>query len=540
MAITDWKDATGRSLPGALGYFLLTGQIAIPTADSADEGLNPDLIEPLGSIVLHPLQTETRFIGTADADPLTIALVDIPIKMNRAGQLFVIDGEAGARILNTSDPHLNPANIPYEVRFEFEDIDETVKPRIAPFTILPPPPRTDGEPWVLDITQLATVAVTGQPVSVEMARALVAAGWEATRTVLAAADQMKATTQEAKTAAENAAASAQAAATSAQNAEESASTATASANVSEAKATEAATSAQAAKESADVSAAKASEAATSATAAQESADTSEAKATEAATSASQSAASAQVSETKATEAATSASAAQRSADTSEAKATEAAASANVSEAKATEAATSAASAKESADTAEAKVATAEGYVKQVNEALAAGMFDFEINHDLGRIRLKAKGATEWSEWLALPKGDTGRGIKTVTVSPAGHLLVTYDDQPDTPVDCGVARTEYTMRVDQTDGNLYYRDNLGGAEKKAGQVRGNDGQPPILEAGEMTASTDGSYGIEVAQTGERKYAINLHMPPPAGISEEVVQSMVDKTVKNLKLLAMAGL
>lgn len=201
MAITDWKDATGRSLPGALGYFLLTGQVAIPTADSVDEGLNPDLIEPLGSIVLHPLQTETRFIGTADADPLTIALVDIPIKMNRAGQLFVIDGEAGARILNTSDPHLNPTNIPYEVRFEFEDIDETVKPRIAPFTILPPPPRTDGEPWVLDITQLATVAITGQPISVEMARALVAAGWEATRKVLAAADQMKATTQEAKTAA---------------------------------------------------------------------------------------------------------------------------------------------------------------------------------------------------------------------------------------------------------------------------------------------------------------------------------------------------
>lgn len=47
MAITDWKDATGRSLPGALGYFLLTGQVAIPTADSVDEGLNPDMIEPL-------------------------------------------------------------------------------------------------------------------------------------------------------------------------------------------------------------------------------------------------------------------------------------------------------------------------------------------------------------------------------------------------------------------------------------------------------------------------------------------------------------
>ena len=57
---------------------------------------------------------------------------------------------------------------------------------------------------------------------------------------------------------------------------------------------------------------------------------------------------------------------------------------------------------------------------------------------------------------------------------------------------------------------------------------------------MTATSDGSYGVEVAQTGERKYAINLHMPPPAGISEEVVQSMVDKAVKNLKLLAMAGL
>ena len=196
MAVTDWKDAMGRSLPDALSWFRLTGQVVIPTTDSADEDLNPNLIESFGTIVLSPRLSETRFIGTSEADPLTIALVDIPLRMNRAGQMFVVDGEAGARILNTSDPKLNPSNIPYTVRFEFEDIDDIVKPRIEPFDILPPPPREDGTPWVLDVTQLATVAVTGQPVSAEMARSLAASAWNSAREAEAAAVSARAASVE--------------------------------------------------------------------------------------------------------------------------------------------------------------------------------------------------------------------------------------------------------------------------------------------------------------------------------------------------------
>lgn len=434
MAITDWKDATGTSLPGALGYFLLTGQVAIPTADSVDEGLNPDLIEPLGSIVLHPLQTETRFIGTADEDPLTIALVDIPIKMNRAGQLFVIDGEAGARILNTSDPHLNPTNIPYEVRFEFEDIDETVKPRIAPFTILPPPPRTDGEPWILDITELATVAVTGQPISVEMARALVAAGWEATRKVLATAEQMKATTQEAKTAAQNAAGSAA---------------------------------------------------------------TAETKATEAAESASHAATSATDADARATAAADSAS--------------KAAGSAATAEAKATEAAERAANAQGAAVNAELAATIAANKLSETKNLIATAPIEFQwetVQGGGGTPQVKGSwrrtGETEWKSVGIINSGIDGDGVTSATVNPEGHLILSMSR---------------------------------GGTIDAGSVVG---PPPVIEAGEIGVSPDGTYEIEIPQTGNGKYAMNLRMPPPPGVSQDLVKSIADKVINDLELLALAGL
>ncbi len=489
MAITDWKDATGRSLPGALGYFLLTGQVAIPTADSVDEGLNPDLIEPLGSIVLHPLQTETRFIGTADADPLTIALVDIPIKMNRAGQLFVIDGEAGARILNTSDPHLNPTNIPYEVRFEFEDIDETVKPRIAPFTILPPPPRTDGDPWVLDITQLATVAVTGQPVSVEMARALVAAGWEATRKVLAAADQMKTTTQEAKTAAEKAAGSA---------------------GTAETKATEAAESA--------------SHAATSAADA-------DARATAAADSASKAAGSAGTAETKATEAATSLS--------------------------------------------EAKNLIATAPIEFQWETVQGGGGSPQVKGSWRRT-----GETEWKSVGVINSGVDGNSVTSANVTPEGHLILSMsrggtidagsaigpqgvsvknasiNDQyhlileldNGSRIDAGMSRGAdgkpapilVSGHVDQTTGVLTLNLDNGQEIAVTGSLTGPVGPPPVIEAGEFSTTSDGTYSIEIPQTGNGKYAVNLHMPPPSGVSQDLVKSMVDKAISDVELLALAGI
>ena len=518
MAITDWKDATGTSLPGALGYFLLTGQVAIPTADSVDEGLNPDLIEPLGSIVLHPLQTETRFIGTADADPLTIALVDIPIKMNRAGQLFVIDGEAGARILNTSDPHLNPTNIPYEVRFEFEDIDETVKPRIAPFTILPPPPRTDGEPWVLDITQLATVAITGQPISVEMARALVAAGWEATRKVLATAEQMKATTQEAKTAAQNAAGSAATAETKATEAAESASHAATSATDADARATAAADSASKAAGSAATAETKATDAAGSAAVAQNSAATAETKATDAAGSAAAAQNSAATAEVKATEAAESASHAATSATDADARATasadsasKAAGSAATAEAKATEAAERAANAQGAAVNAELAATIAANKLSETKNLIATAPIEFQwetVQGGGGTPQVKGSwrrtGETEWKSVGIINSGVDGDGVTSATVNPEGHLILSMSR---------------------------------GGTIDAGSVVG---PPPVIEAGGIGVSSDGTYEIEIPQTGNGKYAVNLRMPPPPGVSQDLVKSIADKVINDLELLALAGL
>ncbi|NMX00233.1 hypothetical protein HHJ75_00550 [Mobiluncus mulieris] len=402
MAITDWKDATGQNLPAALPYFRLTGQVAIPTADSPDPGLNPDVIEPIGSVILSPKLNETRFPGTKDADPLTIALVDIPIKINHAGQLYVIDAEAGARILNTADPRLNPSCIPYTVRFEFEEVDDIVKPRIAPFDILPPPPREDGEPWILDITQLAEIAANGQIVSVEMARALVAAAWSFAKEATAAAEFAEAKVIE-----------------SADNAAE----ARAAAEMSEAKAIEAANSAEQSREQATASAESAKEAQKQATASAASAVEAKNQATESAkqaaeakTQAGESAktsaaaqAAAEAAQAKAVESANSAAQSKQQAETataavkhSESLVEASAASAKQSEAHAVESANSAAQSKQQAETATAAVKHSESLV----EASAASAVEAKNQ------------ATESAKQAAEAKTQAGESAKTSAAAQA--------------------------------------------------------------------------------------------------------------------------
>lgn len=220
----------------------------------------------------------------------------------------------------------------------------------------------------------------------------------------------------------------------------------------------------------------------------------------------------------------------------EAKAAAEAAAADLAVAKTenAEAKAAAVAAKESAD-------RSEGYVEQVNTALASGMFDFEIDHVNAMIRLKAKGSTEWSDWVALPKGDTGRGIQAATIMEDGHLWIAYDDQPDAPVDAGVARVEYTMRVDQTDGNLYYQDNLGNPEKNAGLARGIDGAvgpAPTLVKGEIIAGD--AWGFELTATQPGTYRVDFTAPTPAGVSETVVNNLSDERLRKVRTLALAGL
>ena len=162
MAILDWKDATGRSIPAALDYFTLTGQIGLPVADTADGGEEPNLLEAAGRVILTPTITETRFMGTVNEDPVTLPLVKIELPLNGAGQVYVVDGVAGARILNPADPQLNPSGWGYRVSIEFDEVDDLVRPKLAPFVFTVPEPKPIGpdgarDHWVLDLTNLADV-----------------------------------------------------------------------------------------------------------------------------------------------------------------------------------------------------------------------------------------------------------------------------------------------------------------------------------------------------------------------------------------------
>lgn len=222
MAILDWKDATGRSIPAALDYFTLTGQIGLPVADTADGGEEPNLLEAAGRVILTPTITETRFMGTVNEDPVTLPLVKIALDLNRAGQVYVVDGVAGARILNPADPQLNPSGWGYRVSIEFDEVDDLVRPKLAPFVFTVPEPKPIGpdgarDHWVLDLTNLADVPsqTGGELLSVESARALAEGVWESARRIEAKAvevagqvESAKATVEDAKRAAEAAQASA--------------------------------------------------------------------------------------------------------------------------------------------------------------------------------------------------------------------------------------------------------------------------------------------------------------------------------------------
>ncbi|STY84706.1 hypothetical protein [Mobiluncus mulieris] len=622
MAITDWKDATGQNLPAALPYFRLTGQVAIPTADSPDPGLNPDVIEPIGSVILSPKLNETRFPGTKDADPLTIALVDIPIKINHAGQLYVIDAEAGARILNTADPRLNPSCIPYTVRFEFEEVDDIVKPRIVPFDILPPPPREDGEPWVLDITQLAEIAAKGEIVSVEMARALVAAAWSLAKDSTNAAEFAEAkviesadNAAEARAAAEVSQAKAVESANSAAQSKQQAETATAAVKHSESLVEASAASAAEAK-------AQAGESAKTSAAAQAAAEAAQAKAVESANSAAQSkqqaetataavkhseslveasAASAAEAKAQAGESAKTSAAAQAAAEASQANlevaekmAVEAAGQAGEAAGQAGKAAQLAASAEAKAGEAAQSAATAgekAGQAAQSAEESKRILATTPIEFKWATVTVPGKppyvkgswrrtGEQDWHDIGTISSGADGNSVTSATVNPDGHLILSMsrggeidaglakgprgvsvtgasiNDQyhlileldNGTRVDAGNARGAegknapriVSGRVDQATGTLTLALDDGQEITAAGSLTGPAGPAPVIEAGEMSATPDGSYSIRVAQTGDGKYAVNLRMPPPSNISQDLVKSMIAKAIADVELLALAGL
>lgn len=515
--VPDNLDTT-VSYPEAAGWGVVTGRFVYGSPDGPDAKEFPDAAPIQGTMEV----TASREIVTFRGDPPTTFYMK-PVVCKLSGNGFSSPAGKPYLVLIPTDRG-GIAESGWNYTFTFRNKSGDLIHEVTT-------PVPQGE--IVDLTLVLDTepgAGAGVDPLTAMTSSLVLSVYEATRAAKAAESH----TRQAAESAATAETKATEAAGSAKTAEMKVTAAAISAETAESKATAAAVSAATAE-------VKATEAAGSAAAAQNSAATAEAKAMEAATSAAAAQNSATTAETKATEAAASTATAQGSASVSEAKATEAAASAQTAETKATEAAASAAAAQNSAATAETKATEAEGYVQQVNDALAAGMFDFEINHDLGQIRLKAKGATEWSEWVALPKGDTGRGIKAATVSPEGHLLITYDDQPDNPIDCGVVRVEYTMRVDQTDGNLYYKDNLGGTEKSAGLARGIDGKvgpAPTLTMDGVTAGT--GWAATLTPTGEGAYKLGFTAPTPEGVSEEMVRRMVHEQLADVELLAMAGL
>lgn len=105
----------------------------------------------------------------------------------------------------------------------------------------------------------------------------------------------------------------------------------------------------------------------------------------------------------------------------------------------------------------------------------------------------------------------------------------------------MVRAEYTIRVDQTDGNLYYKDNLGGEEKTASRVRGVDGKVGPAPALTMDGVRAGDgWGATLTPDGEEAYRLGFTAPTPEGMSEEMVRRMVHEQLTDVELLAMAGL
>lgn len=331
MAITDWKDAGNNSLPASLAWVQIYCQVAVPQPDSTDEDPRPDILNPTAKIVITPKVKQSSFAGTAQDDSLILAFVPWEIPLNNAGQAYIIDGEAGARLPNTSDPKLNPNSFSWNVKFVFDD--PRVKPKVAAFDMTPPPPREDGEPWKLDLTQVARVAATegNQP---EMLRALAAIAWESARTGEKIAADVRQFTEDSKTAAEASAASSASSADSADAAQASAArsaseaaTAAAEAAEANARAADAGASAQAAEAAAERAAQQATTSATEATAAKTAAQSAEANLAEVQALAQQMSTDKDTVVAQATQMSTDA--AQIKADTAEAKASAAASAADV-------------------------------------------------------------------------------------------------------------------------------------------------------------------------------------------------------------------
>lgn len=143
-------------------------------------------------------------------------------------------------------------------------------------------------------------------------------------------------------------------------------------------------------------------------------------------------------------------------------------------------------------------------------------------------------------------GPQGVSVKTAEIDGQYHLILTLDDG--TRLDAGASRGAdgkpapklVSGSVDESTGILTLQLDDASSITVEGSLTGPVGPAPVMEAGEMTVTSDGSYGIEVPQTGEGKYAVNLRLPSPAGVSEALVQSMVDKKLADIEILALAGI
>ena len=503
MAILDWKDATGRSIPAALDYFTLTGQIGLPVADTADGGEEPNLLEAAGRVILTPTITETRFMGTVNEDPVTLPLVKIALDLNRAGQVYVVDGVAGARILNPADPQLNPSGWGYRVSIEFDEVDDLVRPKLAPFVFTVPEPKPIGpdgarDHWVLDLTNLADVPsqTGGELLSVESARALAEGVWESARRIEAKAVEVAGQVESAKTTVEDAKRAAEAAQASAGEATAQATASAASVKTAQEQVAASATAAAGAARQAAESAAAAATAERQATASAQSA----AEATQRAGAAATDLAAAKASLAEATAQAT---ASAQSAATAEQQATASATSAATATVQAT---ASAASAK----TAETHAGEAARWAAKISSDLDTGLWDVEVDAEHSRLRIKPKGTDEWYEWVTLPKGDKGTGLAAI-------------------------------RVDENNYHLYYRLDDASPEVDAGMVRGAQGEvgpPPVITAAGIKPGD--AWGVTLDEAGPGTYRLGFTAPTPEGVSEEMVRRMVHEQLVDVELLAMAGL
>lgn len=517
MAILDWKDATGRSIPAALDYFTLTGQIGLPVADTADGGEEPNLLEAAGRVILTPTITETRFMGTVNEDPVTLPLVKIALDLNRAGQVYVVDGVAGARILNPADPQLNPSGWGYRVSIEFDEVDDLVRPKLAPFVFTVPEPKPIGpdgarDHWVLDLTNLADVPsqTGGELLSVESARALAEGVWESARRIEAKAVEVAGQVEAAKATVEDAKRAAEAAQSSAGEATVQATASAASVKTAQEQVAASATAAAGAARQAAESAAAAAEAERQATASAASA----AEAVQQATASAQSAAEATQ---RAGAAATDLAAAKASLAEATAQATASAQSAATAEQQATASAQSAATAEQqatasaaSAKTAETHAGEAARWAAKISSDLDTGLWDVEVDAAHSRLRIKPKGTDEWYEWVTLPKGDKGTGLAAI-------------------------------RVGENDYHLYYRLDDDSPEVDAGMVRGAQGEvgpPPVITAAGIKPGD--TWGVTLDEAGPGTYRLGFTAPTSLDVQEAIIEKITQQALRKLKTLALAGI